>query len=886
MPTELGPHNLTSDASNPPFVVSASSEVNSSWQAWQAFDGVRGGPSSTDGWGSANSSPAWLQIDLGSGQLLGSYAIETPGNQGTGVMPNTWTMEGSNDGATWSTVDTQTGITWTAGQTQTFTCFAPGTWRYYRLNVTANNGGSYVMIAELDLFEGTLGTTPQTITFPAISNHTNTDAPFALAATSDSSLGIAYTVVSGPATVSGNTVSVSPIDGIGLVTIQAAQGGNATYAAASPVTQTFTVTGVSDFAPHNLTGDQNNPPYIVSESSTWLFGDFQGSCAFDGSPANAWVGAWVAGVAWLQLGIGFATTLAGYAIQTSLSGAATAANAPNAWTMQGSVDGVTWVVLDTQTGQSGWGAGTIKSYTLSAVSAAYRYFKVVVTANNGDTSYVQIAELYLFGTPVSQVDLAPHNLTSNTSTPPYVASCSSFYSSNDAFKAFDGLSGVSGTGMWQCGGVAGWLQIDLGTAATVRGYSILATGNGGVTGTLTGMPQAWSLEGSNDGVAWDVLDTQTYSAWSVYQLLHIDLSGSTPAYRYYRLNITANNGASLTNIAEFYLFEGATSTAQTIAFPAIPGHADTDAPFALAATASSGLTVSYAVTSGPATVSGNTVTLTGGLGTVTIQATQAGNGSFAAATPVNQSFTVSTAVQTITFASIPAHLTTDAPLTLAPSASSGLTVSLAVTSGPATIVGYTVTLTGAAGTVTIQATQAGNGTYAAAAPVNQSFTVSLTPQTITFGTIPGHVANDPPSTLAPTASSGLAVSLAVTSGPATIVGDVVTFTGAAGTVTIQATQAGNGTYAAATPVSQSFAVAASQRGNIAYDQIRTADRTGNGPQLLTYTTPPPASATSAGTPGQVAFDAAGNWYFCYGVNQWGRIGPTGYGSAAASPPSW
>jgi hypothetical protein len=146
-----------------------------------------------------------------------------------------------------------------------------------------------------------------------------------------------------------------------------------------------------------------------------------------------------------------------------------------------------------------------------------------------------------------------------------------------------------------------------------------------------------------------------------------------------------------------------------------------------------------------------------------------------------------------------------------------------------------VTLTATAGTVAIQATQAGNGTYAAATPVKQSFTVSLAIQAITFGAIPGHVANDPPFTLAPTASSGLAVSLAVTSGPATIVGDVVTFTGAAGTVTIQATQAGNGTYAAATPVSQSFTVSASQRGNIAYDQIRTADRTGNGDQLLTYT---------------------------------------------------
>jgi hypothetical protein len=147
------------------------------------------------------------------------------------------------------------------------------------------------------------------------------------------------------------------------------------------------------------------------------------------------------------------------------------------------------------------------------------------------------------------------------------------------------------------------------------------------------------------------------------------------------------------------------------------------------------------------------------------------------------------------------------------------------------------------------------------------------------------VSNDLPFTLAPTSTSGLTVSLAVVSGPATIAGNIVTLTGGAGTVVIQATQAGNGTYAAATPVNQSFEVDAAQRGNIAYDQIRASDRTGNGNQLLTYS-PAPAAATSPGTPGQVAFDAAGYWYFCYGVNQWGRIGPTGYGSAAASPPSW
>ena len=88
------------------------------------------------------------------------------------------------------------------------------------------------------------------------------------------------------------------------------------------------------------------------------------------------------------------------------------------------------------------------------------------------------------------------------------------------------------------------------------------------------------------------------------------------------------------------------TTAQTITFPAIPNHVYGDAPFALTATASSGLAVSYSVVSGPATLSGGTVTLTGS-GTVTIQATQAGNTIYAAATPVSRSFIVSAPVPTL-----------------------------------------------------------------------------------------------------------------------------------------------------------------------------------------------------------------------------------------------
>ncbi len=68
---------------------------------------------------------------------------------------------------------------------------------------------------------------------------------------------------------------------------------------------------------------------------------------------------------------------------------------------------------------------------------------------------------------------------------------------------------------------------------------------------------------------------------------------------------------------------------QTITF-AVTNHLGSDQPFPLVATASSGLPVTFKVTAGAATVSGNMLTLTG-LGAVTVEAAQAGSNSFAPA---------------------------------------------------------------------------------------------------------------------------------------------------------------------------------------------------------------------------------------------------------------
>lgn len=72
----------------------------------------------------------------------------------------------------------------------------------------------------------------------------------------------------------------------------------------------------------------------------------------------------------------------------------------------------------------------------------------------------------------------------------------------------------------------------------------------------------------------------------------------------------------------------------------IPKQLTINEPYTLEATATSGLPVSFEMISGPATIEGNTLTLTGETGTVSLKATQAGNDEWLPAPDVVKTFEV------------------------------------------------------------------------------------------------------------------------------------------------------------------------------------------------------------------------------------------------------
>jgi hypothetical protein len=114
---------------------------------------------------------------------------------------------------------------------------------------------------------------------------------------------------------------------------------------------------------------------------------------------------------------------------------------------------------------------------------------------------------------------------------------------------------------------------------------------------------------------------------------------------------------------------------------------------------------------------------------------------------------------------------------------------------------------------------------------------------ITFAPLADHSYGDAPFVVSASASSGLPVSFAA-AGNCTIAAKMVTLTGA-GSCTVTASQAGDSTYQAATPVSQGFTIARAATGTT----LSAAANPAVVGQTVTFTATVSALSAGIGTPG-------------------------------------
>ncbi|WP_340245367.1 discoidin domain-containing protein [Roseobacter sp. HKCCA2468] len=133
------------------WTVSADDSAGTGYEAYRAVDGTTASSSNNSGSWASGGSTAWLRLDAGSGNtnVIYKYSLTAISRsaQSTSRSPEDWTFQGSNNNSTWTTLDTVRDQTsWRASETKTYWVDTPGSYRYYRLNISDNNGDSYTGI--------------------------------------------------------------------------------------------------------------------------------------------------------------------------------------------------------------------------------------------------------------------------------------------------------------------------------------------------------------------------------------------------------------------------------------------------------------------------------------------------------------------------------------------------------------------------------------------------------------------------------------------------------------------------------------------------------------------------------------------------------------------
>jgi hypothetical protein len=320
------------------------------------------------------------------------------------------------------------------------------------------------------------------------------------------------------------------------------------------------------------------------------------------------------GVSPITLG---ATASSGLAVSYSVTGPATVSGSTLTVTGTGSV-----TVTASQAGNSNYSAATSVQRTFAVAQAA-----LTVTANNASRVYGASNPTFSY-TITGYVNGDTSSVVSGTATETTTATTSSAVGTYPITFATESLTATNYTFSY----VSGTLTISGGAMQTITFTALSSPVTYGVS------PIALSASASSGlAVTFSVVSGPGTISGST-----LTITGAGTVV------VAANQGgnsnyAAATQVTQSVVVNQAT---QTITFGTLPGVTYGVSPITLGATASSGLTVSYTVT-GPATVSGSTLTVTGA-GSVTVTASQAGNSNYAAATSVQQSFTVAQAPLTVT----------------------------------------------------------------------------------------------------------------------------------------------------------------------------------------------------------------------------------------------
>jgi hypothetical protein len=529
---------------------------------------------STDWFLDKVSASVWLQYQFtGPAWAITQYKLVSS-MKDENADPRDWELLGSNDGINWTVLDVRTNQTFDARMESKRYVFSNQTpYQFYRLHITATAGGSSrgVRLAEFQLWsEDTLNTasasaehTPRETAAAAFDGsiatqwfNDNAGSTGWLQYRFGGDVGWALTHYS--LTSADDVPDRDPMDwqlqasndGATWVNLDTRQGEifssrlqtkSYSFANTTPyriyrlnitANKSGSAYGLQlaefDLGIHELMARAKNPDIGLVLRSTNGMGVANSSVrgtkadnVFDQNEMASWSSGKPSLPVWLQYRFdGPVWAITQYKLVSSTNNASAD---PRDWQLLASNDGNDWVVLDTRTNEIFTDRLQAKRYALPNLTP-YRFYRLNITADAGQTnSGVCLAKLQLWS------EDTPDKATASAENAP----------SESAAKAFDGTADTK----WYNAGAAstGWLQYQFGGgAAWVVTQYALTSGND-VPGRD---PKDWQFQASNDGDDWTNLDTRTGETFTDRsQTRSYSFANDTP-YRFYRLNITANQGGT------------------------------------------------------------------------------------------------------------------------------------------------------------------------------------------------------------------------------------------------------------------------------------------------------------------------------------------------------
>lgn len=630
------------------------------------------------------------------------------------------------------------------------------------------------------------GQQAQTLTFAQPAAMAYGDTVDLAAFTSATGLTPTYTITgAGNGTFTGGNFKATRV---GSVTVTASQGGNANFMAAVPISRTFIINKrplVATSSNISRIYNQANPVFNVTYTG-FATGEDASVLDTPATPTTAAIIGSVVGTYQITPAgavdanysfsyvVGTLTITKGtlsVAITSSLNRLTTDSSFTLAYTIVDSLTGTAVVLTPIFTRTSGTSVTITSGGLVTIVSAGT---SVVNLTTPSDPNY------YIINNYVRNIDVSlPPAKTAQTITGFNPSLTSPIGTAPETLSATGGASGnpvtfiSSDPTIGTCTGTNGATL----TRLQVGSFDVIASqlGNGVyqdaptisrtvVVGkkllTITVDAKTRAYKDSNPIFTFTIsggyLTGETIASIAVLPTLNAnDTTTSVPG-----TYVISGSGASDDKYAFTYVSGNlvVTKANQTIIADTISDKIQGDPPFTIITTATSQLTP-VLTGSGPFTIAGNTITLTG-LGACQLLVNQAGDTNYNAAPTITLNFTVLAPVlspNSITVTSIPTTIVFgDPPFLVAATADSGDPVLISLVSGPATGTNpYTIT---GAGTLRFLFTEDGNTTHVAAIDTYRDVIVNKKSQSITFASIPDRlISNNPLSVTATTTAAGQVV---------------------------------------------------------------------------------------------------------------------------------